>query len=170
MHVIVVPYNSNWPVEFARESAAVADALGESCLIVHHIGSTSIPGMHAKPIIDMLPVVRSIGVIDARSAEMKALGYEVMGEFGIRGRRYFRKDDAAGNRTRQVHTFEAGSPQIARHLAFRDFLRAHPDHASEYAALKQRLAAQYPSDIEGYMDGKEAFIKRIDALAAAWIR
>jgi GrpB-like predicted nucleotidyltransferase (UPF0157 family) len=166
--VIVVPYDSSWPAEFARESAAVASALGESCLIVHHIGSTSIHGMVAKPIIDMLPVVRSIEAVDARSGEMTALGYEVLGEFGIPGRRYFRKEDSHGIRTHQVHVFEAGSPQIARHLAFRDFMRKHSDHAREYAALKQHLAAQFPNDIEAYMDGKDAFIRRIDAITAGF--
>jgi len=167
MRVIVVPYDPNWPAAFARESVAVSAALGESCLTVHHIGSTSIPEMHAKPIIDMLPVVRSVGEIDARNNAMTALGYEAMGEFGIPGRRYFRKNDASCVRTHQVHVFEAGSPQIARHLAFRDFLLAHPDHAREYATLKQLLAAQHPNDIEAYMDGKDSYIKRIDAMAAA---
>src|SRR5436305_15239986 len=119
MRVVVIPYDPTWPAAFARESAAVAEALGESCIAIDHIGSTSIPGMHAKPIIDMLAVVRSITDVDGRSDEMAALGYQVMGEFGIPGRRYFRKDDAAGNRTHQVHVFPARSPQVARPLAFR---------------------------------------------------
>lgn len=144
--------------------------MGGTILAVHHIGSTAIPGIQAKPIIDLLAVVDDLGALDERRAQMEALGYEVMGEFGIPGRRYFRKDNAAGARTHQIHAFEEGSPQIERHLAFRDFMRAHPGHAREYETLKQQLAALHPLDISSYADGKDAFIRDMDARAAAWRR
>src|SRR5688572_23286552 len=99
---------------------------------------------------------------------MELLGYEVMGEFGIPGRRYFRKDDGEGIRAHQIHTFEASSDQARRHLAFRDFLIAHPDEANQYSALKRRLAAEHPHDADSYMDGKDAFIQQIDRRAAVW--
>ena len=166
--VFVVPYDPAWTGQFARESPAVASALGDLLVAIHHIGSTAIPGMDAKPIIDMLVVVSSITGVDGRGAAMQALGYEVMGEFGIPGRRYFRKDDAAGQRTHQVHAFQAGSPQIERHLVFRDFLRTHGAYAEEYAALKRRLAKLHPNDIAAYTDGKDQFIREMDAQAAAW--
>jgi GrpB-like predicted nucleotidyltransferase (UPF0157 family) len=166
--VLVVPYDPAWPALFARESPAVARALGDVLLAIHHMGSTAIPGIDAKPVIDMLAVVSSISGVDGRSTAMEALGYEVMGEFGIPGRRYFRKDDAAGKRTHQVHAFQAGSPHIERHLAFRDFLRAHGAYAEEHAVLKCRLAKLHPNDIAAYTDGKDAFIKEVDAKAAAW--
>ncbi|HMD54213.1 MAG TPA: GrpB family protein, partial [Phycisphaerae bacterium] len=102
------------------------------------------------------------------NAQLQALGYIAMGEYGIPGRRYFRKDDAAGNRTHQIHTFQTGSPQIERHLAFRDFMSTHGEYANQYAALKRRLAEQHPDDIEAYMDGKDEFIKQMDIKAAAW--
>ncbi len=161
------PHDPRWVVDYKRESAVVAEAMGDACAAIHHIGSTAISGICAKPVIDMLAVVRNVEALDARSPQMEALGYEVMGEFGIPGRRYFRKDDALGNRTHQIHAFAVGSLQIARHVAFRDFLRAHPEYAKEYDALKQRLAAQFPSDISAYTDGKDGFIARVDALAAA---
>ena len=167
-HVFVVPYDPAWTGQFARESPAVALALGDLLVAIHHIGSTAIPGIDAKPIIDMLAVVSSISGVDSHSAAMEALGYEVMGAFGIPGRRYFRKDDAAGKRTHQVHAFQAGAPQIERHLPFRDFLRAHGTYAREYAALKGRLATLHPYDIAAYTDGKDRFIKEMDAQAAAW--
>jgi GrpB-like predicted nucleotidyltransferase (UPF0157 family) len=91
-----------------------------------------------------------------------------MGEFGIPGRRYFRKSDAAGIRTHHVHTFQVGSPEIERHLVFRDYMIAHPDDAQNYSELKHLLAKQYPNDIDGYMDGKDEFIKEMDRKAAAW--
>ena len=142
--------------------------MGGRLVEVHHIGSTAIPGIRAKPVIDMLAVVRDVALLDGRGSGLEALGYEAMGEFGMAGRRYFRKDDAAGNRTHQIHAFEAGSPQIGRHLAFRDFLRAHRDYAEQYDALKSRLAALYLDDIAGYTDGKDAFIREMDARAASW--
>ena len=166
--VIVVPYDPAWPKEFARESATIARALGDLHLVIHHIGSTAIPGIYAKPIIDMLAVLSSITDVDERNAQLQALGYIAMGEYGIPGRRYFRKDDAAGNRTHQIHTFQTGSPQIERHLAFRDFMSTHGEYANQYAALKRRLAEQHPDDIEAYMDGKDEFIKQMDIKAAAW--
>jgi GrpB-like predicted nucleotidyltransferase (UPF0157 family) len=91
-----------------------------------------------------------------------------MGEFGIAGRRFFRKDNQAGIRTHHIHTFEVGSAQIARHLAFRDYMRDHVDDALKYSELKQKLAKQYPYNIEGYMDGKDEFIKAIDKKAEQW--
>jgi GrpB-like predicted nucleotidyltransferase (UPF0157 family) len=166
--VIVSPHNPAWAAAFTRESAALALALGDPRVTFHHIGSTAIPGICAKPIIDLLAVVGNLDELDGRSPQMQALGYEVMGEFGIPGRRYFRRDDATGRRTHQIHAFATGSPNIERHLAFRDFMRTHPDHARRYSDLKRRLAAQHPEDIEAYMDGKDAFIKRMEAMAAAW--
>lgn len=141
------------------------DALGENVLAIHHIGSTSIPGIYAKPVIDMLVEVKEIDEVDRYSDAMKALGYEVMGEFGIEGRRYFRKDNDDGIRTHQVHTFGAGSPQITRHLAFRDYMIAHPEDARAYSELKRKLAEEHAENAELYMDGKDEFIKEIDRRA-----
>jgi GrpB-like predicted nucleotidyltransferase (UPF0157 family) len=117
----------------------------------------------------MLAVVSDIAAVDRCAAGMGSLGYEAMGEFGIPGRRYFRRDDAAGVRTDQVHTFQQGSPDVSRHLAFRDYMRAHPAPADQYAALKRRLADAHPHDIHAYMDGKDAFIKEMEARALAWV-
>ena len=167
--VMVVPYDPQWPAAFERAAREVKAALGESLLAIHHIGSTSIPGIHAKPIIDMLAVAGDLLQVVERAERMREIGYEVMGEFGIDGRRYFRRDNAAGVRTEHVHTFAAESPHVRRHLAFRDFLRDHAELAQEYAQLKQRLAAAHPLDIEAYMDGKEAFIRQTQAKALEWM-
>lgn len=166
--VIVVPYDPRWPAAFERAAREVAEALGDSLVVIHHIGSTSIPGIHAKPVIDMLAVA-DLKRVDASAERMRAIGYEVMGEFGIDGRRYFRRDNAAGVRTEHVHAFAADSRHVRRHLAFRDFLRAHAGIAQEYAQLKQRLAAAHPFDIEAYMDGKDAFIHETEARALEWM-
>jgi len=167
--IAVVPYDPAWPREFVRSSRAVVAALGPNLLAIHHIGSTSISGMHAKPVIDMLAVVADISAVDRHSVAMTQLGYEVMGEFGIEGRRYFRRDDSARRRTHQVHAFAEGSLHVARHLAFRDFMRAHPTLARQYGDLKQRLAVAHPHDMEAYMKGKDAFIKEMESRALTWL-
>src|SRR5262249_30641110 len=107
--VRVVPHRESWKDEFESEAVRVRDALGAALERLHHIGSTAIPGIHAKPVIDMLAEVETLDAVDAARTKMEALGYEAMGEFGIPGRRYFRKD-TAGARTHQIHAFVVGSP------------------------------------------------------------
>ena len=166
-HVVVVPYNPQWPALYEQEAQAIGQILGENLTAIHHIGSTSVPGLAAKPIIDIMPVVRDLAQVDACSAQFEALGYEVMGEFGIPGRRYYRK--GGENRTHQIHAFsEEDHWNIDRHLAVRDYLRAHPKEAKLYGDLKQRLAQQFPEDIEQYCDGKDAFVKALEKRAYAW--
>ena len=166
--VEVVPHNSAWRKVFVLEARQVAQALEENVVVSHHIGSTSIPGIYAKPIIDLLVVVRAIAKVDEHNIAMAHQGYEAMGEYGIPGRRYFCKDDSTGIRTHHVHVFEVGSAQIERHLAFRDYMMAHPEDAQSYSDLKRRLAKAHLTNIEAYIDGKDGFIRAIDAKAAAW--
>jgi len=166
--VIVVQHDPRWGQAFVTASREVTGAMGENLVAIHHIGSTAIPGIWAKPVIDMLAVVADIGAVDSCGAAMESLGYEVMGEFGIAGRRYFRRNDEKGVRTHQVHAFASGSHDVERHLAFRDFMRAHPDIAREYGELKRGLAERFPDDIESYMDGKDGFIKEMQARAMVW--
>ena len=161
MHVRVVLYRPEWPLLFAQEAEKIGKAFGAELLAVHHIGSTSVEGLAAKPIIDILAVVRDVNAIDAFAPAMEALGYEAMGEFGIPGRRYYRK--GGENRTHQIHAFSEED-----HLAVRDYLRAHPKEAKLYGDLKQRLAQQFPEDIERYCDGKDAFVKALEKRAYAW--
>jgi GrpB-like predicted nucleotidyltransferase (UPF0157 family) len=169
--VKVVAHDPTWSDAIDQEAALISEALGDNVLAIHHIGSTAIPGIYAKPVIDILVEVGDLAVLDDGNAEMEALNYEVMGEFGIPGRRYFRKDNFKGIRTHQIHAFQVGSPQIARHIAFRDYLIAHPDAARAYSELKARVAKETRTADE-YMDGKDAFIREIDIRAggqrSAW--
>jgi GrpB-like predicted nucleotidyltransferase (UPF0157 family) len=166
--VAVVPHDRNWQSTFEAESQQLLIAFGDNAIAIHHIGSTSISTIYAKPIIDMLVEVKDIAKVDNRNTQIEALGYVAMGEFGIINRRFFRKDNLVGIRTHHLHTFEAGSPQIDRHLAFRDYIISHPEDAQRYSELKQKLAQQNPDDIEKYLDGKDEFIKEIDRKAADW--
>ena len=168
--VVVVPHDVRWKEAFASESRLVARCLGENVVATHHIGSTSIPGILAKPIIDLLIEVADVHAVDSCNEAMELARYEPMGEFGISGRRYFRKDDANGVRSHQVHVFQSGDPELARHLTFRDFMLAHPEIAQEYSDLKRALALAHPEDIDAYIDGKDEFIKRVDEKALVWRR
>lgn len=166
--VEVVPHDRTWRIAFETESKQIALALSENAIALHHIGSTAIPQIHAKPIIDILVEVKNIAKIDAQSSAIEALGYQAMGELGISGRRYFRKSNEAGIRTHHLHAFETKSPHIERHLAFRDYMISHPEEAQQYSELKRELANKYRNNIQGYMDGKDAFIKEIDRKAVQW--
>lgn len=166
--VEVVPHNPKWRDAFAQEKQQIWQVFGDNVVAIHHIGSTAIPNIYAKPIIDLLVEVKAIAKIDRCNPSMAALGYEAMGEFGIPGRRFFRKNDAAGVRTHHVHTFEVGEPEVEKHLAFRDYMIAHLEDAQQYSELKRELARKYPYDISSYMDGKHEFIQQMNEKAAKW--
>ncbi len=167
MKIVVTPYSPAWDAAYKAEAEKIKNILGEECTAIHHIGSTAVPGLAAKPIIDIMPVVRDISKVDALNPSFEKIGYECMGEFGIPGRRYFRK--GGESRTHQVHIFEAGNTRdIQRHLAVREYLRKHPDTARQYGELKTLFAQKFPSDIEGYCNGKDAFMKELEKLALQW--
>lgn len=167
MKIRICPYESRWRDAFQAEAEQLSGILRGNCVRVFHIGSTSVPGLSAKPVIDIMPVVRDIPAVDGQAAQFAAIGYEAMGEYGIPGRRFYRKGGDA--RTHHVHIFAASDTQnILRHLAFRDYLRRHPDVCGAYAALKTELAARHPDDIGAYCDGKDAFVKRTEQDALQW--
>ena len=162
-------YSPEWPHEFDREVARLRALLGEEIIRVYHIGSTSIPGLAAKPIIDLMPLVRNIERIDACAPVLEDAGYKAWGECGIPGRRYFTKDRGE-YRTHNVHMFQVDDPQIERHLAFCAYLRSHRRIRAEYAVLKREVYARHPADIDAYNDGKDHWIKRIERVALEWYR
>lgn len=166
-HVIVTSYSPRWPGLFEQEAQAIRQILKDSCTAIYHIGSTSVPGLAAKPIIDLMPVVTDLARADACQAGFERIGYEYLGEFGIPGRRYLRK--GGDERTHQIHIFEQSDQYaIRRHLAVRDYLRCHPEAAEAYGQLKIRLAEEFPFDIEGYCDGKDRFMKELERKALEW--
>lgn len=153
------PPHPGWSQSFADEANEIKKILNENLIGIHHIGSTSIPHIYAKPIIDIMPVVKDLSQVDALNAQFEALNYICMGEYGIPGRRYYWKSKS--ERTHHVHLFQEGSPEIIRHLAFRDFMRKNPDYANAYSWIKRYLAEAFPYDIENYVNGKASFIQMI---------
>ncbi|HJU67753.1 MAG TPA: GrpB family protein [Gemmatimonadaceae bacterium] len=168
--IVLAPHSAGWAGAFEREASTIVKALAPVPIELHHIGSTAIPDIAAKPVIDILGIVPAIGVIDAEAHRLTAVGYEALGEFGIPGRRYFRKNAPDGVRTHQLHVFALGSPEIQRHLDFRDYLRAFPSEAAAYSALKQELAERCGSDMRAYTEGKTDFIRGVERRAASWRR
>jgi GrpB-like predicted nucleotidyltransferase (UPF0157 family) len=164
---MVLPYDPGWPVVFEAEAPELRDALGPNVLALHHIGSTAVPGLMAKPTIDILAVVDSIDRMDEAVSAMAALGYQAKGENGVAGRRYFQKLDGEVHLV-HVHAYPKGHPDIARHLDFRDYLRAHPDAARDYEDLKLTLAEAHTWDPKAYTRGKTDLIRVLDRQAAAW--
>ncbi|MFC4559022.1 GrpB family protein [Virgibacillus kekensis] len=164
--VEVESYNYQWPAMFEKEATKLRAVFGNELVAIHHIGSTSVIGLAAKPVIDIMPVVRVIEQVDFYNGEMEEIGYEAKGENGIPGRRYFQK--GGENRTHHVHVFEEGIRHVERHLAFRDYLRKHPNAAKEYSDLKRELAKRYPSDMESYIIGKNHLVLTLEEAAVKW--
>lgn len=163
----VVPHDPTWAVEFEARAAEIAAVLGADLVAIHHAGSTAIPGIRAKPTIDVVVVARSLQALDAAAAAMRGLGYDARGEMGIPGRRYFTRNNGAA-RTHNVHSFAIGNPEIERMLNLRDYLRAHPADAQAYSRLKAELSRRFPDDVTSYTNGKSAFIEEIIRRARQW--
>ena len=162
----VVAPNPAWPRQYEVEAQLLQLVFGSELVAIHHVGSTSIPGIYAKPIIDIMPLVRDIEVVDSFNPIMEALGYRPRGEFGIRRQALLHPRHYPAHPP--VHIYQVGNPEVKRHLAFRDYLRAHPDKALIYSDHKRAVARQHPYDIYAYMDGKDALIKQLLAEALAW--
>ena len=163
----VVPYDPQWPRLFQVEAARLATVFGEELLSIHHMGSTGVPGLWAKPVIDIMPIVRDIERVDGFNDLMVTLGYLPKGEYGIPGRRFFNLD-AGGRRLFNVHVYQLGNPEIPRHLDFIAYLRTHPEDAAAYADLKRSLAAEYSDDIDSYVSGKTDLVRQIEQKMEAW--
>ncbi|MET3689643.1 GrpB-like predicted nucleotidyltransferase (UPF0157 family) [Priestia megaterium] len=166
--VEVVSYREEWACMFKEEANKLSRVFKNELITIHHIGSTSIKGLKAKPIIDIMPVVKDINKVDHFNSEMTDLGYEILGENGISGRRYFQK--GGNNRSHHVHIYEYQNPEIERHLAFRNYLRVHESDLKAYGDLKEKLAKMFPNDIGSYISGKEKKVQEIEERALIWYK
>ncbi|MDC9820336.1 GrpB family protein [Pectobacterium polonicum] len=161
--IAVVDYDPHWVTNYATAARALAQALGAIAVRVHHIGSTAVPELPAKPVIDMLLEVVSLSELDRLDCVMIDLGYHPRGENGMAGRRYYTKGGEA--RTHHLHAFVVGNEHIQRHLAFRDYLRANPSVCAEYAAIKRAAALACDNDAAVYSQLKNDFIATHEARA-----
>ncbi len=160
--IIIKEYDPKWQSLFEAESTELMDAIGHYVADIQHIGSTAVPGLAAKPVIDILVGLRRL--LDAQDCilPIEGMGYEYVPEFEdeFPDRRYFRKI-LNGKRTHQIHIVEIGTDFWKRHLAFRDYLLNHPEITNQYSDLKKELAKQFENDRKGYTNAKSSFIENV---------
>lgn len=162
-------YDPEWIHQFEHESILLQSVFCDTALSIHHIGSTAIPGIKAKPIIDILITTNDIHHVDAFDTPMEKLGYLIGGEFGLPGRRFYCKGDAEHCHF-HVHIYEKKHPAVDKYLEFRDYMISHTDEADAYEHLKTDLALKYPNNRTLYTQSKGQFIKEICEKASAWIK
>ena len=161
--VVVVPYDEAWPALFEEERDCIERAIGPWVEGIEHIGSTAVPGLAAKPVIDIMVGVKSLDDTPSLVEGLEAIGYEYVPEFErqMPERRYFRKLHR-GRRTHQIHLVERSDAAFwDRHVLFRDYLRRHPGVAEEYALLKLELSGRFREDRTAYTEAKTAFIREV---------
>lgn len=168
--VVVRPYDEFWPILFQQEAKRIKEVLKDEIVVMHHIGSTSIPNCYSKPIIDILLEVKDIAKIDDYNKDMIELGYEPRGELGISGRRYFSKENPKDVRTHHIHSFQSGNIELVRHLSFRNYMIAHPEDIRVYSELKRVLARRFQWDVDGYIAGKHLYMERMETVALEWYK
>ena len=169
--ITLIDYNSQWPAQFVQEAERIQAALGESIIAIEHFGSTAVPGLCAKPVIDLLVAVRSLDEARQQAVPaLEALGYAFWVDNPAPDRLFFVKGlPPHGPRTHHVHIVDLSMSQdprlaestFADRLLFRDYLRANPDEAGRYAELKRELAARFSEDREAYTDAKTEYVYSI---------
>jgi GrpB-like predicted nucleotidyltransferase (UPF0157 family) len=161
--LVISAYDPAWPLRFGQERERILAAVGAYIEDVQHIGSTSVPGLGAKPIIDLQVSVRDLAAVALCVAPLTDIGYEYLGEYGVPGRHYFHKPAQRlfAERTHHLQIVEQGGEQWRNCLIFRDYLRTHPEVAQSYERLKRDLANQFGTDREGYTAAKTAFVQAV---------
>ncbi len=157
--ITVEDYDPHWPEEFEMLRSRIALVLDELANAIEHVGSTAVPGLAAKPIIDIDILLRSVSALPTVCTRLGSLGYEHRGDLGVAGREAFRTPP--GQFAHHLYVCPPGSQEYSRHIAFRDYLRSHPEDASAYAALKRNLADEFATDREAYNQGKTEFVRQI---------
>ncbi len=160
--VVIVPSDPQWQRLFQAESELIRRQIGSYLETLEHIGSTAVPGLGAKPIIDIMPGLRQLSDAQECIEPLAAIGYTYVPEYEdeLPERRYFRKGPLEG-RTHHMHMVENATAFWQRHLLFRDYLQTHPETVEEYEALKHRLAREHNADREAYTNGKTPFIEAV---------
>jgi GrpB-like predicted nucleotidyltransferase (UPF0157 family) len=161
--VAVVDYDPRWPTEFERLRARAAAALGDLAVAIEHVGSTAVPGLAAKPVIDLDVVVRRPEDVAHAIERLASIGYVHSGDLGLPGREAFAWPE--GEERHHLYVCAEGAEPLRLHLALRDHLRSHPEDAARYAAVKRELAARHRHDRIAYTDGKDEVIREILARA-----
>ena len=161
--VYVEPYNPEWKKDFERIKNEINSAIGDLIVGIEHVGSTSVEGLSAKPCIDIDIVIRDYSVFDELVRLLDAIGYIHEGDLGIKDRQAFKYTDKPHLRSHHLYVCPQNSEELKRHVAFRDYLRAHPNARAKYSAVKEKAAELFPNDINGYMAYKSSCIEELYA-------
>lgn len=164
--VVIVDYDPAWPEAFARLRDRAAAALGPVARRIEHVGSTSVPGLAAKPVIDLTVVVAAPGDVPEAIRRLAGIGYQHQGDQGIPGREAF--SSPPGPPVHHLYVCAEGNRELRRHLLFRDYLRVHPETARQYGDLKRALAERYRTDRDGYSQAKTDFVEGVLREAVRW--
>ena len=159
--VVVEPYDAAWEQNFRDIETELREALGELALRIEHVGSTAVPGLSAKPIIDIDVVIVDASKLPAVIEALCKIGYSHEGDLGIKGREAFKYDGKEHLRKHHLYVCCRDSSELKRHVAFRDYLRSHPEAVAEYGRIKEEGALLYPFDVDKYIEHKAPFIERI---------
>ena len=159
--VTVTGYDPSWPEAYEKIRQELEAGLGELLCAAEHVGSTAVPGLAAKPIIDLDAVIRDDADLEEVIRAMERLGYEHEGDLGIPGREAFRYDGKTHLMKHHLYVCRESSRELKRHLTFRDYLRSHPADAAEYGRVKLEAVQLYPDSIDGYMAHKDGCIRKL---------
>jgi len=156
-----MPYDPHWAASFEAIRKELSEALGELALRIEHVGSTSVPGLSAKPIIDIDVVISGYDVFPETVNRLRQAGYLHEGDLGIPGREAFCYEEKQHLQKHHLYVCSADSAELHRHITFRNYLREHPEAAAAYAAVKEEAARLYPDSIENYMQFKTKIIEEL---------
>ena len=159
--VIVLPYDAKWKTDFENIRKEIVDAVGGLIIGIEHVGSTSVHGLSAKPIIDIDVVIKDYSMLDAVISALERIDYHHEGNLGIAGREAFKYEGKTHLRKHHLYVCPRDSEELKRHIAFREYLRSHPEAVREYSRIKEEGAALYPFDIEKYIEHKSPFVEKI---------
>lgn len=160
-------YDPSWPIKFNEIKQNLTEVFGVKALDIEHVGSTSVPGMDAKPLIDILIVVEDIKNLESEKAKMISMGYNIR-ENILNDRSVLFEMKDGDEKVQNIHVFEKGARTIGQFIYTRDYLRTHPERAKEYAVLKHVLKEKFPDDYQAYRDGKHDFLQETERLAREW--
>ncbi len=158
--IVVTPYNPNWPHEFDQIKNELALALQDSVLAIEHVGSTAVPELWAKPIIDIDVIIEKEKFETAKD-RLREIGYAHVGNLGIEGREAFKYGDKPHLAQHHLYVCDKDAEELTRHLALRDYLRVHKEYCEKYSKIKAEMAEKHPHDIDAYLDGKQPVILEI---------
>ena len=160
-NIVIIPYDEKWKLCFEQIAGELSAALGDLVLSIEHVGSTSVPDLAAKPIIDIDVVIEDESKLEAVISALAKIGYQHEGNCGIPGREAFGYEGKSHLMEHHLYVCPKDSPELRRHLSFRDYLRTHPEAVKEYIRIKEEAARLFPHDIDGYINHKGTLIEKI---------